>query len=88
MYKLAAQIPDGTVLGARGPFGPYAPDTALNKWFVSRSSRTATTCRRTTPSYQMAQAIMGVKRGMGEGAGGQGRQASDATSRWQRQWRT
>src|SRR6266702_4276977 len=40
MHKLAAQIPDGTVLGARGPFGPYAPNNA---------------------SYQMAQAILGVK---------------------------
>jgi len=61
MHKpLAAQIPDGTVLGARGPFGPYAPDTALNKWFVSTFKD-----RYNVPpnyaAYQMAQAIMGVK---------------------------
>jgi branched-chain amino acid transport system substrate-binding protein len=60
MYKLAAQIPDGTVLGARGPFGPYAPDSALNKWFSSTFKD-----RYNVPpnyaSYQMAQAIMGVK---------------------------
>ena len=29
-----ARIPDGTVLGARGPFGPYAPDNAYNRWFA------------------------------------------------------
>ena len=61
MHKpLAAQIPDGTVLGARGPFGPYAPDTALNKWFVSTFKD-----RYNVPpnyaAYQMAQAIMGMK---------------------------
>jgi branched-chain amino acid transport system substrate-binding protein len=60
MFKLAAQIPDGTVIGARGPFGPFAPDTALNKWFSSTFKD-----RYNVPpnyaAYQMAQAIMGVK---------------------------
>ena len=27
------QVPEGTVIGARGPFGPFAPDSALNNWF-------------------------------------------------------
>jgi len=60
MHKLAAQIPDGTVLGARGPFGPYAPSNTYNKWFVSGFEK-----RFNAPpnyaSYQMAQAILGVK---------------------------
>jgi branched-chain amino acid transport system substrate-binding protein len=60
MHKLAAQIPDGTVLGARGPFGPYAPDNAYNKWFSAGFEK-----RFSAPpnyaSYQMAQAILGVK---------------------------
>ena len=60
MYKLAAQIPDGTIIGARGPFGPYAPDNALNRWF-----RKDFMDRYQVPpnyaSYQMAQAILGVK---------------------------
>ena len=60
MHKLGAQIPDGTVLGARGPFGPYAPSNAYNKWFSSGFEK-----RFSAPpnyaSYQMAQAILGVK---------------------------
>jgi branched-chain amino acid transport system substrate-binding protein len=60
MHKLGAQIPDGTVLGARGPFGPYAPNNKYNKWFSAGFEK-----RFSAPpnyaSYQMAQAILGVK---------------------------
>src|SRR5512135_3070129 len=60
MWKLAAQIPDGTIIGARGPFGPYAPNNELNKWFLKEFQD-----RYQVPpnyaSYQMAQAILGVK---------------------------
>ena len=60
MHKLAAQIPDGTVLGARGPFGPYAPNNAYNKWFLNGYVAK----HKEQPnyaSYQMAQAFLGVK---------------------------
>ena len=60
MYKLAKQIPDGTILGARGPFGPYAPDNVYNKWFV-KEFEARYQVPPTYPSYQMAQAILGVK---------------------------
>ena len=60
MWKLAAHIPDGTVLGARGPFGPYAPMNELNKWF-DKEFRDRYQVPPTYPSYQMAQAILGVK---------------------------
>ena len=60
MYKLAKQIPDGTILGARGPFGPYAPDNEYNRWFV-KEFKARYQVLPTYPSYQMAQAIMGVK---------------------------
>ena len=60
MYKLAAQIPDGTIIGARGPFGPYAPNNELNRWFFKEFQD-----RYQVPpnyaSYQMTQAILGVK---------------------------
>src|SRR5437660_4358597 len=60
MHKLGAQIPDGTVLGARGPFGPYAPSNPYNKWFhggfVAKYKG-----EPNYASYQMAQAILGVK---------------------------
>ena len=60
MHKLAAQIPDGTVLGARGPFGPYAPDNAYNRWF-SKGYEARFKAPPNYASYQMAQAILGVK---------------------------
>jgi branched-chain amino acid transport system substrate-binding protein len=60
MHKLGAQIPDGTVLGARGPFGPYAPNNQYNKWFyggfVAKYKE-----QPNYASYQMAQAFLGVK---------------------------
>jgi branched-chain amino acid transport system substrate-binding protein len=60
MYKLARQIPDGTIIGARGPFGPFAPDTELNRWFAKTFED-----RYNVPpnyaAYQMAQTILGVK---------------------------
>src|SRR5688572_2537954 len=31
--RLGAKIPDGTIIGARGPFGPLAPDNDFNRWF-------------------------------------------------------
>ena len=60
MHKLAAQIPDGTVLGARGPFGPYAPNNAYNKWFSAGFEKRFKD-KPNYASYQMAQAILAVK---------------------------
>jgi branched-chain amino acid transport system substrate-binding protein len=60
MYKLAAQIPDGTVLGARGPFGPYAPNNPYSQWF-SKGYEAKFNVAPNYVSYQMAQAILGVK---------------------------
>jgi len=58
--RLGARIPDGTILGARGPFGPFAPDTELARWL-----KTAYADRYQVPpnyaSFKMAQAILGVK---------------------------
>ena len=60
---LGAQMPDGTIIGARGPNGPLAPDNALNDWFQKAySDRYGSS--PTYPSYHMAQAILGVKAAM------------------------
>jgi branched-chain amino acid transport system substrate-binding protein len=70
--RLGARIPDGTILGARGPFGPFAPDTELARWL-----KTTYQDRYQLPpnyaSFKMAQAILGVKaayeKAMGGGTG-------------------
>ncbi|MGH1463253.1 MAG: ABC transporter substrate-binding protein [Neptuniibacter sp.] len=60
MYRLSDQIPEGTVLGARGPFGVYAPDNELNHWFrAAYIERFGTP--PTYPAYKMVQAILGLK---------------------------
>ena len=69
MHKLGPQIPDGTVLGARGPFGPYAPNNPYNKWFhggfVGKYKG-----EPNYASYQMAQAILAVKLAWEKAQGG------------------
>jgi branched-chain amino acid transport system substrate-binding protein len=60
LERLAEQIPDGTIIGARGPNGPYAPPNKLNNWF-----RKAFQDRhKVTPvyaSYHMVTAFLGAK---------------------------
>lgn len=60
IWRLKDKIPDGTIVGARGPNGPLAPDNALNKWFHQvYTDRYGTP--PTYPSYQMVTAILGLK---------------------------
>ena len=79
MYRMAKEMPDGTILGARGPHGVFAPDSELNRWF-----RDAYTKRAGSPpiyaSYKMIQAILGLKAAMEKAAGGkEGIPDKDAT---------
>jgi len=60
MYKLAGQIPDGTIIGARGANGVFAPDTELNRWFRA-TYNDRYTLWPVYPSYRMAQAILALK---------------------------
>ena len=60
MFKLANQIPDGTVIGARGPYGVFAPDNALNAWYA-KTFRDRYSVLPNYAAYQMTQAILGTK---------------------------
>jgi branched-chain amino acid transport system substrate-binding protein len=60
MYRLANNIPDGTMLGGRGPHGVFAPDNELNRWFRNVYSDRYSIFP-TYPSYKMVIAILGVK---------------------------
>ena len=69
MYKLAGQIPDGTIIGARGPHGVFAPDNELNRWFrVTYQERYSVP--PVYPAYHMAQAILGLKTAWEKAQGG------------------
>jgi branched-chain amino acid transport system substrate-binding protein len=59
-HKLAGQIPDGTIIGARGPHGAFAPDVELNRWFRA-AYQERFILSPNYPAYHMAQAILGLK---------------------------
>ncbi len=58
--RLGARIPDGTIIGARGPFGPFAPDNELNRWFKNAFQE-----RYALPpnyaAYKATNALLGLK---------------------------
>ena len=83
--RLGTRIPDGTILGARGPFGPFAPDTELARWL-----KTAYQDRYQVPpnyaSFKMTQAILGVKAAYEKAKGAAAK--SPTRTRSSRRWRT
>ncbi len=60
MFKLAKHIPEGTIIGARGPHGVFAPDNELNRWF-RRAFEDRYSVPASYPTYHMAQAFLGLK---------------------------
>jgi branched-chain amino acid transport system substrate-binding protein len=58
--RLGSRIPDGTIIGARGPFGPFAPDNELNRWFKNAFQE-----RYALPpnyaAYKATNALLGLK---------------------------
>lgn len=62
MYRLDKKIPDGTIIGARGPFGVLAPKSAMNDWFRSSFSDRYNVAPNYT-AYQMVHALMAAKLG-------------------------
>jgi branched-chain amino acid transport system substrate-binding protein len=76
MFRLASQIPNGAVLGGRGPHGVFAPDNALNRWFREAYTERYGT-PPTYPSYKMVQAILGLKAATEKAADGKPGQPSE-----------
>ncbi len=60
LVRLGTQVPEGTVIGARGPFSVFAPDTELNRWF-RKAYEERYAVAPSYPAYKMLQAILGVK---------------------------
>ena len=60
LYRLGPKLPDGTIIGARGPHSFFAHDSALNTWFqkiyVDRFHE-----QPVYPSYDFAQSLFGLK---------------------------
>lgn len=58
--RLGRQVPDGVIVGARGPHGDLAPESELNDWFRERFIATFGDIP-VYASYKAAQALLGVK---------------------------
>jgi branched-chain amino acid transport system substrate-binding protein len=61
MFRLGKALPDGVIIGARGPYGLFAHPTPLNKWFREEYQK-----RHDTPpvyaSYVLGQAFLALKK--------------------------
>lgn len=57
---LGDKIPDGAVIGARGPYGVLAPENALSTW-LNAAYKDAHGVHPNSAVYQQAQAILAVK---------------------------
>jgi branched-chain amino acid transport system substrate-binding protein len=60
LERLGSQLPDGTMIGARGPNGPFAPATKLNQWF-RKAYQEQYKALPVYSSYHMATAFLGAK---------------------------
>src|ERR1700733_1012013 len=60
IWRLRDKMPDGTIIGGRGPFGPLAPDTEFNRWFKKiYTDRYGTP--PTSPASHMVMSLLGLK---------------------------
>lgn len=69
LHRQAKQIPDGTIIGARGPNGIFAPDNAYNQWF-RKAYNEKTKELPSYPSYHMVQSLMAAKLAYEKAQGG------------------
>jgi len=60
IWRLRDKMPDGTIIGARGPSGLLAPDNELSRWFQKIYADRYNT-PATYPAYQMAMSLLGLK---------------------------
>jgi branched-chain amino acid transport system substrate-binding protein len=71
MFRMGAKMPDGIIIGGRGPYGVFAENTPHNEWLRKAYSERYGT-PPTYPSYQMAQALLALKVGYDKAAAAQG----------------
>jgi len=60
LHRLGSTIPDGTVVGARGTHGVFAPDSKLNTWLKDIYKAKAD-LDPNYPAYSVALAFLGLK---------------------------
>ena len=61
LHRLPGKIPDGTIIGARGPNGAFAPDSALKRWLTEIYKGKSGGLDPNYPAYSVANAFLGLK---------------------------
>lgn len=54
-------IPSGTIIGARGQHGAFAPDNELNQWLRTSYQSQYDGANPSYPAYKMTQTLLGLK---------------------------
>ncbi|MBL8532435.1 MAG: ABC transporter substrate-binding protein [Betaproteobacteria bacterium] len=60
LHRMVGNVPDGTIVGARGPHGLFAQPSTLNTWLKDIYKAKAGIIPN-YPAYSVAQAVLGVK---------------------------
>lgn len=79
VWRLKDKLPDGTIIGGRGPNGVLARDTDIRKWF-EKIYRDRYDTPPTYPAYQMVQSLLGLKLAYEKAAAGGAKPNADAIS--------
>jgi branched-chain amino acid transport system substrate-binding protein len=61
LHRLGANMPDGTIVGARGTHGVFAPPSNLNTWLEDIYKPRADGVDPNYPAYSVALAFLGLK---------------------------
>ena len=77
VWRLKDKLPDGTIIGGRGPNGVLARDTEIRRWF-EQIYRDRYNTPPTYPGYQMVQSLLGLKLAYEKAAAGGAKPNSDA----------
>ena len=80
VHRMGAQIPDGTIIGGRGPNGAFAPESELNSWF-RKAYFDRYDIPPAYPAYDMTYAVLAVKAAYDK-AGGTDPEAARKAMEW------
>jgi branched-chain amino acid transport system substrate-binding protein len=61
LHRLGSNIPDNTIVGARGTHGVFAPDSPLNNWLKDVYKAKSGGVAPNYPAYSTALGILGLK---------------------------
>jgi branched-chain amino acid transport system substrate-binding protein len=61
LHRLGSNIPDNTIVGARGTHGVFAPDSALNNWLKDIYKAKSGGVLPNYPAYSTALGLLGLK---------------------------